>query len=526
MKRYIVYIVMGFFAISCSDFLDVRPENSTTFNNYFRSGQDAEALLNSMMANLRVAENSGQIHAWAGMKVDNIAMDYRGTPIRRAQQLMARTYFSANWRNYYQAIHDADLLLDNAYRFPMSEEIVDIYRLQAYFVKGICYFWIARGWGDAPIVPNSMSVTEKIGKSSAIQVLEEATTWALKAMDLPKYEDLKDYAGNPRTTKQYGSKGAVAALLANIYAWRANLENKKEYWEEAEKYCTMIIENEAGTYALASDPEEVCSRVFKGGSEEGIWEIYRTFNTPGEFTEVAFVSEEFIGWPVRTDMGVSFLYPDVLEFTKETVNEIYPADDLRRQSYFYGIDSTEFHIKTMEYDWESGQMVEVMRAYDYTQMTKAYANVFRFPFYTITGTDHEKYYAGMEMSKVVWRLADIMLLRAECRFRAGLPDPMEDVITVRQRAGLAGADLTDDLGGDVQLAIFRERERELLFEDSRYYDAVRNGISYVRQELPEAFGRLSDEDIQNGALYYPVNSSSMGNNDLILQNIYWNKKVQ
>lgn len=52
-----------------------------------------------------------------------------------------------------------------------------------------------------------------------------------------------------------------------------------------------------GTYALASDPGEVCSRVFKGGSEEGIWEIYRTFNTPGEFTEVAFVSEEFIGWP-------------------------------------------------------------------------------------------------------------------------------------------------------------------------------------------------------------------------------------
>lgn len=60
MKRYIVYIVMGFFAISCSDFLDVRPENSTTFNNYFRSGQDAEALLNSMMANLRVAENLGR----------------------------------------------------------------------------------------------------------------------------------------------------------------------------------------------------------------------------------------------------------------------------------------------------------------------------------------------------------------------------------------------------------------------------------------------------------------------------------
>lgn len=288
----------------------------------------------------------------------------------------------------------------------------------------------------------------------------------------------------------------------------------------------MIIENKAGTYALAADPEEVCTRVLKGGSEESIWEIYRTWITPGEFTERAFVSEEFIGWPVRTDMDVSFAFPDVLEFTKESVNELYPPDDLRRKSYFYGIDSTEFHVKVMQYDWQTGQMVEVIKVYDYTVMKKAFANAFRFPYYVTKDDASSKRYLGMEMNKVVWRLPDILLLRAECRFRAGLPDPMEDVIVVRQRAGLSGADLTDDLGGDVQLAIFRERERELLFEDTRYYDAVRNGLGYVRQELPEAFGRLTDDDIRNGALYYPVNAGAMKNNDLVLQNVYWNTKVQ
>lgn len=526
MKRFYIYMIMGILSVSCTDFLDVRPENSTTFNNYFRSGKDAEALLNSMMSNLRLAENQDQVHAWAGMKVDNVAQDYRGNSIRRARQLAPRTYFTATWQLYYAAIHDADLLLDNAYRFPMSKEIVDIYRLQAYFVKGLCYFWLGRAWGEVPIVPNSESVTEKLGKNSVKQVLEEATKWALLAIDLPNYEDLKDYAGKPRMTKQYASKGAAAALLANIYAWRANLEDKKEYWEEAEKYCTMIIGNKAGIYGLAADPEEVCTRVLKGGSEESIWEIYRTWTTPGEFTERAFVSEEFIGWPIRTDMDVSFAYPDVLEFTKETVNELYPPEDLRRKSYFYGIDSTEFHVKVMKYDWQTGQMVEAIKVYDYTEMEKAFANVFRFPFYNIKNDESSKRYLGMEMNKVVWRLPDILLLRAECRFRAGLPDPMEDVIAVRQRAGLAGADLTDDFGGDVQLSIFRERERELLFEDTRYYDAVRNGLEYVRRELPEAFGRLTDADIRNGALYYPVNTRAMENNDLVLQNVYWNTKVQ
>ena len=526
MKKYFIYIVVGLLTMSCNGYLDVRPENSTTFNNYFRSGQDAEALLNSMMVNLRYAENSDMLHIAAGLKVDNVANDYRGTPIYRARQLAPVSYFRSSWRAYYAAIHDADVMLDNAYRFPMSEEIVDIYRLQAYFVKGLCYFWLARAWGEVPIVPNSESIEVKLAKSSVTEVLEEATKWALKALDLPKYEDLVDYAGNKRTTKQYGSKGAAAALLANIYAWRAGLENKKEYWEEAEKYCSMIIEGEAGAYDLGSDPEDVCNRVFKGGSEESILEIYRTFTTVGEFTELAYVGEQFVGWPMRTDIEVSFSYPDVIELNKSTVNELYPEDDLRRQSYFYGLDSSEFHLKAMVYDWEKDEMVEVIKVYDNTKIEKAYINVFRFPTYTYGKNESEKYYAGMEMYKIVWRLADIMLLRAECRCRAGLPNAMEDVIAIRERAGLMGADLTDDWGGDVQLAIFRERERELLFEDTRYYDVIRNGVEYVRREFSETFSRLSDKDIQNGALYYPVGTSGMSNNDLILQNIYWNTKVQ
>ena len=526
MKKYILYIVVGLLSVSCNGYLDVQPENSTTFNNYFRSGQDAEALLNSMMSNLRAAENSDMTHVAAGLKVDNVTWDYRGYPITRARELNPRGYLGVTWHPYYTVLHDADLMLDNAHRFPMAEEIVDIYRLQAYFVKGMCYFWLARAWGEVPIVPNSESFLEKLGKSKVSQVLDEATKWALKAMELPEYEDLKDYDGKPRTTKQYGSKGAAAALLANIYAWRAGLENKKEYWEEAEKYCTMIIKNEVGTYGLAEDPEDVCKRVFKGGSEESIWEIYRTFNTAGEFTELAFVAEQFIGWPVRTDVDASFSYPEILEFTKETVNELYPKDDLRRLSYFYGIDSTEFHIKGMMYDFEKEEFVEVIQTVDYTRLPRAYVNVFRFPHYTIAGYENEKRYSGMEMYKVVWRLADIMLLRAECRCRAGMPNAMEDVMAVRERAGLTGADLTDDFGGDVQLAVFRERERELLFEDTRYYDVIRNGIEYVRREFPDTFKRLSDQDIQNGALYYPVNSRSMNNNDLMLQNVYWNTKVQ
>ncbi len=38
----------------------------------------------------------------------------------------------------------------------------------------------------------------------------------------------------------------------------------------------MIIENQAGNYALAASPEAVCTEVMKRGSRESIWEVHRT----------------------------------------------------------------------------------------------------------------------------------------------------------------------------------------------------------------------------------------------------------
>ena len=73
---------------------------------------------------------------------------------------------------------------------------------------------------------------DKIAKSPVGDVLEEATKWALKAMDLPTWENLKDSDGKQRGTKQYASKGPAAALLAHIYSWRAEIEGKPEFWAE------------------------------------------------------------------------------------------------------------------------------------------------------------------------------------------------------------------------------------------------------------------------------------------------------
>ena len=124
---------------------------------------------------------------------------------------------------------------------------------------------------------------------------------------------------------------------------------------------------------------------------------------------------------------------------------------------------------------------------------------------------------NVEGNKVIWRLADLKLLRAESRARVGLSTAVEDLNDVRERSGLgpyAGSTDSEDLRRE----IFNERDRELFGEGQRYFDIIRNG--YL-DRLSEAYQQLTAKDIENGALYRPVAQRSFNNNELMTQNKYW-----
>ena len=55
----------------------------------------------------------------------------------------------------------------------------------------------------------------------------------------------------------------------------------------------------------------------------------------------------------------------------------------------------------------------------------------------------------------------------------------------------------------------------------RYFDVVRNGT--FREELRGKFKTLTDQDVEDGALYFPVGLRAFNNNTLMLQNRYWKR---
>lgn len=421
------------------------------------------------------------------------------------------------------------------------------YLLQAYFAKGVAYFYLARLFGEVPITQGSTNF-DKFSQSSVSEVLDEAERWALMAMELPVYEEMVSTAGGARM-KQFGSKGAAAALLAHLYAWRAGMEGKSECWAKAEEYCTMIIDGSCGFYQLAETPEQVCVEVMKGDSDESIWEAY---SNPDEVVNYV-CSNVFVGFPVLT---TSSEYPtdDVFRpfLFKTTVRDMYPEGDMRRNAYFWGVDADSIYLKVV--DGETVADVErgadsVIIGYDNTAIQRAHLYKYRYPYYVLYDYLLEPQYSGLNQNKVVWRLADIYLLRAECRARQNKANAVEDLNKIRSRAYgdldknqltekyafPCADDIAKGLDGNIQLAIFREREKELLQESHRYYDIVRNGwcymrgedsYDYIRNEISDAYAALTDQDLEDGALYYKLLGACFTNNDLIRQNRYWNRRAQ
>lgn len=93
-----------------------------------------------------------------------------------------------------------------------------------------------------------------------------------------------------------------------------------------------------------------------------------------------------------------------------------------------------------------------------------------------------------------------------------------DLQTIRDRAQ---APAYTEAEGDLYYVIFKEREKELIAERHRRFDIVRTGFY---GEMSEAWGRLTAEDVAEGAVYLPVYSKAFNDNSLMRQNRWWAKQ--
>lgn len=502
--KYLYFILILASFCSCEDFLLEETETGVTNNNFWKNTQDVEAAVNGMHEIFRWYHGSnGTTH----IRDRAMVFDVLGSWVNVCNNDLARGAGSSDprvtWDIEYDIVARANLVLDNIHRAELTTERYNFYQGQALGVRGYMYFYILRNWGDAPLLLHSEEVGMK-ARTPWLEIAEQCIADLKQAAALlPRAVDLVDLDGNTIASKQFFSKGTCQAILAHLYAWKAALNKEPELNRIALLYCdSVLLDN---SYGLVENIHEVCEKVILGNSSEGILELdYQDtefdLKSPG-----SYMASYCQSWPVvpLTTPSTNRGGRGRLCINNSTVYAMYPDEkDQRRDEYFYKLDSMAKVSTTITHGW----------AY-----VQKYRHVLKYTSGSKVGTIR-----AYEDNEILMRLPDIILLRAELRVKTGdVPGAIKDLNRIRERAGCSL--YSPSVDGELAGAIQDERDREFFCEglSIRYFDVVRNGT--FREKLRGKFKTLTDQDVEDGALYFPVGLRAFNNNTLMLQNRYWKR---
>ena len=387
----------------------------------------------------------------------------------------------------------ANLVIGNLYRAGLPEERYRFYMGQALCIRACLYFQIIRLWGDAPLVLEYEDISEK-GRTPWREIAGHIVADLLLAAGyLPPADQLKDPEGKPLTARQIPGRGTAYAILAGVYAWIAGYGQEPEYYALGIEAAGKVIGDP--NYRLVASPEEVCTEVLPGNSEEGIFEVCYD-DSRGEYKDFgSYIGGTVEKWPVLK--GTTPASRRKFFIRNETVERLYTPEDLRLQAYFADF----FRMKE--------EPVSVTQGAAYVRMWR------EVEYYS--GGIYDGTPRTLLANDILIRLPDILLLRAEMKAATGDREgAVADLDVVRRRAGVAGY---SEAEGDLRRAIQLERDRELLFQTGvRYFDYMRN---HTYNLLKGGFRDLTETDVAAGALFLPVSLDAMNNNPKVKQTAYW-----
>jgi hypothetical protein len=294
---------------------------------------------------------------------------------------------------------------------------------EAYFLRGLLYFYLTNLYGDVPLVLHSDYLSNNnLARSSRADVYQQILSDLKQAQSLldNKYHD---GAGAVTTDRGRPNKLAATALLARVYLYTQD-------WKNAETQAAVCIAD-AADYQLPP-----LSGVFQVNSTEVIWglEPYNSLFYPYLVKDV----RKYYIPPGMTPSAVQAILADSLVATFE------PGDG--RYATWVGKDTVP----------ASGGNPATVYFYDAK--------------YKANGT----YTAAQEILSML-RLAEQYLIRAEARAQQNdLSGALADLNRVRARAGLPASPALSQ--ADVLAAILHERRVEFFLEvGHRFFDLRRTG---------------------------------------------------
>jgi starch-binding outer membrane protein, SusD/RagB family len=466
---------------SCEKFVDLEPENNTFNEAFWQDEKDAQQGLAGAYALLRKSLHGGYYNDSYFVYGDIAAKEFseagdEGFPryvLNQARDLNFNGpggYLEyTDWSSYYKVINQCNLVISKVAGIPDGKFVNDPVKTrnkiigEAYFLRAFTYFYISRVWGDVPLVLELEDPVKakNIPQTPAAQVLAQAIKDAEKAAEL-----LEHGYTNANEKAVRANKGAAYALLAHIYMWQGDAAGG------AQAALKVISE---GGFSLV--PTGDYARIFTGKTNEGIFEITKDFGQ-----NEAPINAGFPYMCLKDPYIAGKNLASVVN--KPLLTELYKdAGDIRINTFFANYATAN-------------------------PLCIKFSNV----IYKEAATSTQP---AVSNPLIIFRLADIILLRAEALAKLGdYSGARTELKKITDRANVAPFSGTDD---KLYEYIIDERTRELFMEGHRYYDIVRSGF------LDKKLGMTGDRVSRKG-YYWPVANGVLNANRLLVQVPYWQNK--
>jgi hypothetical protein len=439
-KFYTLVVCAAMVLPSCDDFLDLKPVSDATAENAYTTASDAEAALIGAYDSF-----AQEYYIWDNILFNDVISDnyYAGGDnpeifaIEDLNIAPTNSRLFNNWSQIYNAIFKANLVLEKVPAIPDIKLDEGNRRSQilgeASFLRAYHYYQLVKMWGDVPLITSPVSSTDPSETQKPRTPQAEVYTQIIADLQFAVTNLPDAYGSDASVNKARATKGAANALLAKVYAQKADrdynkvLEHANEVINSPAGY--VMLDNFADLFdgAHYNNAESILEIQFVGGTEAN-WgpqlllppsisgDSWRKFVTPSHDLVNAFDSESDTE---RKDATILFENaPWADEFWSENVNGSVP----------------------FAYKWKS--------ANGWASTNRQY----------------------------VLRLGDILLLKAEALNKLGRTPEARDVLNdVRERAGLGDTPATT--AAQMELAILNERRLELAQEGQRWDDLRRHNLA-------------------------------------------------
>lgn len=461
-------ILLGLILHSCDALLDISPKSSITGQVFWQNEGDFYPYMTGIYNRYRSHID------YMGFAEDRTEMWKQGynarfTPFWAQNIIPGNT---VEWTGFYGTIGHVNLLLSRIEPFQFSNPTIkNRIMAEAYTMRAAMYFYIARVYGDVPLVLDPVENENEplYSRSSVTQVFQQINSDIEQALSL--------FPENGYSNKFRWTKPAVYALLADVKMWTA----------------TVLGVGAADYNAAIGAINEV------------------------ENSGVSLLSQygDIFDQSRNNEIIMSF-YLDRSEYSSSSYNNALLRFDTSQGAdnaaelpmALAGQQAYTLSARALELFAAHPNDSRIPRTYIPEIYNGVIANYWPNKFIGTQYTDTRI----ADSDIILYRLSDLLLLKAEAFAALGQSEnALFNLNKVRERAGIP--DFTETDQNILLKEILDERGRELFHEIKRWYDLRRaHAIGVV--DLYEFIPNLSG---LNTPLYWPVHLNMIARNELLVQ---------